>query len=302
MTATLNLSSLTAVKIKFTPDLDDIVLDEDNFISDSAVHVPTQQSTKAYIDAIGGGLSDPIAYDAATNTPDLTIAPSGISSGGFYYVTVAGVFFTENVEPNDQLIAKQDNPTTLAHWIVSERNLDQATETTAGFAKLATQALTNAGEDDMTMITPKKLKVATSKVIFSSYKLATTSGPSTSAQTSGAAPTLAEMTHTWTPASSDNEIELFFSGVFGESATGKDKTVHVGVFKDGTLFAETQRSTVVKDTADDKKIHSLSTQWKGTLPAASVTLDIRFWIEGNQSPTAEGIGIRRSMIIKEVDE
>ena len=29
-------------------------LDEDNLISDSAVHVPTQQSVKAYVDAISG--------------------------------------------------------------------------------------------------------------------------------------------------------------------------------------------------------------------------------------------------------
>ncbi len=158
MGATLNLSNLGGVKIKFTPDLDDVVLDEDDMISDSAVHMVTQQSLVAYLAGIAGGLSDPIAYDAATNTPDLDVSPSGISAGDFYYVTVAGAFFAENVEPNDQLIAKQDNPTTLAHWIVSEKNLDQATETVAGFAKLATQALTDGGTDDLTIVTPKKLK------------------------------------------------------------------------------------------------------------------------------------------------
>jgi hypothetical protein len=39
-----------------------------------------------------------------------------------------------------------------------EANFAQATETSPGFAKVATQALTNAGTDDTTFVTPKKLR------------------------------------------------------------------------------------------------------------------------------------------------
>jgi hypothetical protein len=34
-------------------------------------------------------------YDAATNTPDLDVAPAAIQQGWTYVVTVAGTFFTE---------------------------------------------------------------------------------------------------------------------------------------------------------------------------------------------------------------
>jgi hypothetical protein len=45
-------------------------------------------------------------YDAATNTPDLDVAPAG-TTGWTYYVTVAGTFFTEDVEAGDLIISKQ---------------------------------------------------------------------------------------------------------------------------------------------------------------------------------------------------
>lgn len=99
-------------------DVTFIAIDEDNMASDSDMHFPTQQSVKAYVDGIGGGLSDPIEYNAATNTPDLDVSPSGISAGDFYYVTVAGTFFTTPVNINDHLIATKDNPTIESDWII----------------------------------------------------------------------------------------------------------------------------------------------------------------------------------------
>jgi hypothetical protein len=58
-------------------------------------------------------------YDAATNTPDLDVAPAGaIQQGWTYVVTVAGTFFTEDVEAGDLIISKQNAPTTLAHYTV----------------------------------------------------------------------------------------------------------------------------------------------------------------------------------------
>ena len=138
-------------------DLTKVVKDEDDMSSDSNQHVPTQQSVKAYVDGIGGGLSDPIAYDASTNTPDLDTSPSGISAGDFYYVTVAGTFFTEAVEVGDQLIANQLNPTTLSHWIRSERNLNLATTSILGSIKLSTTATVDTGTAVDEAITPDTL-------------------------------------------------------------------------------------------------------------------------------------------------
>jgi hypothetical protein len=45
-------------------------------------------------------------YDAATNTPDLDVAPAGaIQQGWTYVVTVAGT--TEDVEAGDLIISKK---------------------------------------------------------------------------------------------------------------------------------------------------------------------------------------------------
>lgn len=101
-------------------------------------------------------------YNAATNTPDLDTSPSGVLKGDYYVVSAAGTFFTEAVSIGDSIFAKQDNPTTLAHWTVIERNLNPATETVEGIARIATQVETDAGTNDTAFITPLKLANATS--------------------------------------------------------------------------------------------------------------------------------------------
>jgi len=63
-------------------------------------------------------------YNAGTNSPDLDTSPSGIKQGDFYVVSAAGTFFTEEVRAGDSLFAKQDDPTTLAHWTMVQRNID----------------------------------------------------------------------------------------------------------------------------------------------------------------------------------
>jgi hypothetical protein len=108
------------------------VIDEDSFASDLATKVPTQQSTKAYVDttvaaAIVGVWDDQGGYNASTNSPDLDSSPSGsIVQGWLYTVTAAGVFFSANVEIGDVITAKQDAPTTEAHWTIVQKNLDAA--------------------------------------------------------------------------------------------------------------------------------------------------------------------------------
>jgi len=138
--------------------------------------------------------------------------------------------------------------------------------------------------------------------VFSDYIPGTTSDPTTTATTSGTAVTISEMTKTFTPADATNEIEVFFSGTFGESALNKDTVVHIGVFVDGTLQAETQKSQTVKNDTDTDKLAEVSTFWQGALSAASHTVDVRFWGNGNAGLTMVAIDIRRAFLIKEIDE
>jgi hypothetical protein len=133
--------------------------------------------------------------------------------------------------------------------------------------------------------------------IFSEYKPGTTSGPTTTATTSGTAPTLAEMTHTFTPDDADNEVEVFFSGSFNNTAKKKDHSAICGIFIDGTLAAETVRRTNV--AVDEENDGSLSTFWNGKLTAAPHTVDVRFW--GSDDET-EAITIERNFFIKEINE
>ena len=107
-------------------------------------------ATKAYVDSVVvGNLVFQGGYNAATNTPDLDSSPSSsIKKGWSYVVTAAGSFFTETVEVGDFLIAQQDTPTTLAHWVTVQNNIGIATTTTPGIASFADAsfAVSAAGE------------------------------------------------------------------------------------------------------------------------------------------------------------
>jgi len=143
--------------------------------------------------------------------------------------------------------------------------------------------------------------VNASKVERIEYKKGTTVDPSTTAQTSGTASVLAEMTDTFTPSDADNIIEAFFSGTFGEDGTGKDETVFVAIFIDGNIQTESIRSQTTKGDADTDKISSITTQWAGSLSESSHTIDVRFWIRGAGGATAVSIDTRRSLLIRETD-
>lgn len=63
-------------------------------------------------------------YDAATNTPDLDVAPSGVEKGDVYVVTVAGKFFgTEELEVGDMLFAEKDGAAALIDWVIVNNNI-----------------------------------------------------------------------------------------------------------------------------------------------------------------------------------
>ena len=107
----------------------------------------TAQRVKQAIDALAAGAGDVTLkgdYNASTNTPDLDTAPSGITKGDHYVVSVAGTFFSTALEVGDSIIAKQTDPTTIAHWILIQANLTDASIKTAYEANADTNEFSDA--------------------------------------------------------------------------------------------------------------------------------------------------------------
>jgi hypothetical protein len=89
----------------------------------------TDAASKNYVDQSNTGQSVfQGGYDAATNVPDLDVAPSSlIKKGWFWAVTVTGTFFSEVVQPGDLIYANIDNPgATFANWTVVQSGQDIA--------------------------------------------------------------------------------------------------------------------------------------------------------------------------------
>jgi len=137
------------------------VIDEDDMSSDSATKVPTQQSVKAYVDgAVTGGLTFKGEYNAATNVPDIE-SGTGIIQGDTYVVSIDGVFFTEEVQAGDMIIAESNGASTLAGFTIVNKNIPDivdASTTSKGLIELATQTEVNDGVDTVRAVTPAKLK------------------------------------------------------------------------------------------------------------------------------------------------
>ncbi len=115
--------------------------------------------------AVSGGVSYQGGYDASTNTPDLE-SGTGILKGYMYTVTAAGLFFTEQVEIGDVIIAEVDGASTLADYTIVERNLNTATESSEGTVRLATQTEVNNGTAGALAVTPDKLAVLLGNLSF----------------------------------------------------------------------------------------------------------------------------------------
>ena len=119
----------------------------------------TTIKTLADLGAVTGLLSFQGGYDATTNTPNLTTPASGAVKKGYtYIVTVLGTFFTETLGVGDMLVAQQNDPSAVGHWVIVQNNLDQASETVKGIAKIATQVVTDAGTNNTDFITALKLE------------------------------------------------------------------------------------------------------------------------------------------------
>ena len=87
----------------------------------------------------GGPLVYEGGYNAATNTPDLTGPAATVNQGSAYTVTVAGPFYTEQVEVGDLLIAETTiaaGAGTLADWTTVQNNIGVATTTTPGIVSV----------------------------------------------------------------------------------------------------------------------------------------------------------------------
>ena len=91
----------------------------------------TDAASKHYVDQSNIGQSVfQGGYNAATNVPDLDVAPSStIKKGWFWAVTNTGTFFAEDVQPGDLIYANIDNPgATFANWTVVQSGQDIAGE------------------------------------------------------------------------------------------------------------------------------------------------------------------------------
>jgi len=125
------------------------VIDEDAMGSNSDTKVPTQQSVVAYIASqIASDITLKGDYNASTDAPSLDDGSpiAGIKAGDHYVVSVAGNFFSEAVQAGDSVIAKQDSPTTVDHWIRANNNLTTpiTNNEVSGSAAIATSKLSGA--------------------------------------------------------------------------------------------------------------------------------------------------------------
>lgn len=105
-------------------------LDEDDFASNDDTKVASQQSIKKYVDdALTGGVTYKGGYNASTDVPTLEtnpsgVVPDGVQTGDMYTVTTGGtgIFYGEDLEIGDVLIAESLNPVTLAGWTIVQKN------------------------------------------------------------------------------------------------------------------------------------------------------------------------------------
>jgi hypothetical protein len=122
-----------------------------------------QSELDAINSTVAGALVYKGGYNASTNSPNLDSSPSAgaVVKGYTYTVTVAGTFFSTEVQAGDMIIAETDDPSLESEWTIVNKNIPDivdATTTDKGIVKLATQALVDAGTDNTTVVTPLTLK------------------------------------------------------------------------------------------------------------------------------------------------
>lgn len=126
-----------------------------------AADAALQASINDLSNAVSQGMQTPTDLDCSAN-PNYPVSTKGQT----YIVTKAGKIGGASgivVEIGDMIVCKTTTTTAGTHasvgtnFFIVQTNLSQATESLAGFAKLATAAQVTAGTDDTTIVTPKKL-------------------------------------------------------------------------------------------------------------------------------------------------
>lgn len=102
------------------------VVDEDNMISNSATKVPTQQSVKAYVDAVAASeMTYKGGYDATTNTPvldtDNVVLTGSIDPAASTAVVGVGTLFTTELQAGDEILVSGE--TRIVDTITDDTNL-----------------------------------------------------------------------------------------------------------------------------------------------------------------------------------
>ncbi len=248
------------------------VLDQDNMSSNDATKVPTQQSVKAYVDtevaaAVASEMSFKGDYNAATNSPDLDTTPVATAIGDMYVVTVAGTFFTIDVEVGDTLIAETLNATTESEWTIVQANLDAASikalyesnSDTNEFSdseqtNLGNQSGTNTGDEvAATTTTQGIVEIATQTEVNSGSDTTRTLNPSTFANSNQLAAKLENLSEDSTPS------------LGGDLTLGSNTVIHDS---DGM-----KRGSSASNFLEEEYIHSISLAASTTAVISELTFD-----------------------------
>lgn len=156
--STLNFNGLGAKAIKKESGADvvagDLILNRIYSFAYDGTNFQLQNTPPNQVFNLKGGI------DCSTN-PNYPSAEKADA----YVVTVAGKIggaSGTDVEIGDMIVAFVDNAggtqaAVGADWFIVQGDLQQATETTPGFAEIATQTETNTGSDDSRIVTPNKL-------------------------------------------------------------------------------------------------------------------------------------------------
>lgn len=136
-------------------------IEEVNAGTSNSTFVTPQKLASYVADKVTGLWENKGTIDCSTN-PNYPAALAGdaytVSAGG-----KIGGAAGEDVQEMDVIVCLVDNAggdqaSVGASWNVIQSNVSQATETIAGIIKVASQALVNGGTDDLSAITPLKLK------------------------------------------------------------------------------------------------------------------------------------------------
>lgn len=132
----------------------------DSISGTSSTKLVTENAVVTYVASAVAAIGTFIGGFAAGSATDFPVASGGTNKGDYWRVTSNGTVHGEVLKVGDVLIAATDAPniTTTTDWIFLQMNVDQASETVAGIAELATQAESDAGTNDTNIITPLKLK------------------------------------------------------------------------------------------------------------------------------------------------